>query len=73
MIRRGDWHSQKIRDSLEIAKKVLVINAREHLKLIPLPPDPFETLHGSFNVKKPFKELRKRAERVGENEVKGTR
>jgi len=64
---------KEIRVSLEIARKVLVINAGDHLKLIPLPSDPFQTLHGAFNVRKPFKELRKQAERVGENEVKKER
>jgi len=61
---------KQIRDSLDIAKKVLAINAGDHLKLIPLPSDPFETLHGAFNVRKSFKELREQAERVGESEVK---
>jgi len=64
---------KEVRDSLEIARKVLIINAGDHLKLIPLPSDPFQTLHGAFNVRKPFKELRKRAERLGENEVKEKR
>jgi len=64
---------KEVRDSLEIARKVLIINAGDHLKLIPLPSDPFQTLHGAFNVRKPFKELRKRAERLGENEVKEER
>jgi len=61
---------KEIRDSMEITKKVLVINAGDHIKIIPLPNDPLQTLHGAFNVKKPFKELRKRAEMVAENEVK---
>jgi len=64
---------KEVRDSLEIARKVLVINAGDHLKLIPLPSDPFQTLHGAFNVRKTFKELRKQAEQVGENEVKKER
>jgi len=62
---------KQIRDSLRITKKVLVINAGDHLKLISLPSDPFQTLHGAFNIKKPFKELRKQAEQVGEYEAKG--
>jgi len=64
---------KEIRVSLEIARRVLVINAGDHLKLIPLPSDPFRTLHGAFNVKKPFKELRKQAERVGMDEAKERR
>jgi hypothetical protein len=51
-------------------KKVLIINAGDHLKLIPLPSDPFQTLHGAFNVRKTFKELRRQAERMGENALK---
>jgi AbrB family looped-hinge helix DNA binding protein len=61
---------KEIRESLDIGKKVLVINAGDHLKIIPLPSNPIEVLHGAFNVKKPFKELRKQAELIAENEVK---
>jgi len=59
-----------VRRSLGIVKKVLIINAGDHLKLIPLPSDPFPTLHGAFNVRKTFKELRRQAERMGENALK---
>jgi len=59
-----------VRRSLEIGKKVLVINAGDHLKIIPLPSDPFQTLHGAFNVRKSFKELRKQAELTAETEAK---
>jgi len=48
---------KEIRDSLGIGKKVLIINAGDHLKIIPLPSNPFQILHGAFNKKK-FKELR---------------
>jgi len=64
---------KEIRHSLGIVKKVLIINAGDHLKLIPLPSDPFQILHGAFNVRKTFKELRKQAERVGENALKEKR
>jgi len=64
---------KEIRDSLGIAKKVLVINAGDHMKMIPLPSDPLQTLHGTFNVRKTFKELRKEAERVAEKEAKADR
>lgn len=53
---------KEIRESLNIGRKVLIINAGDHLKIIPLPPDPFQVLHGAFNVNKPFKDLRKQAE-----------
>jgi len=59
-----------VRRSLEIGKKVLVINAGDHLKIIPLPSDPFQTLHGAFNIQKPFKQLRKQAELTAETEAK---
>jgi bifunctional DNA-binding transcriptional regulator/antitoxin component of YhaV-PrlF toxin-antitoxin module len=61
---------KEARDSLQISKKVLVINAGDHLKLIPLPSDPLQILHGAFNTKKPFRELRKQAEQAGRKEVK---
>jgi AbrB family looped-hinge helix DNA binding protein len=61
---------KEIRDSLGIGKKVLIINAGDHLKIIPLPSNPFQILHGAFNIKKPFKELRKQAEFIAKNEAK---
>lgn len=61
---------KEIRQSLDIGKKILIINAGDHLKIIPLPSNPLQILHGAFNVKKPFKELRKQAERVAEKEAK---
>jgi len=61
---------RKTFESLKIGKKVLVINAGDHLKVIPLPSDPFSVLHGAFNVKKSFKELREQAELAAEKEVK---
>jgi len=42
---------KKIREFLDIGKKVLIINAGDHLKIIPLPSDPLRILHGAFNVK----------------------
>lgn len=61
---------KQIRESLDIGKKILIINAGDHLKIIPLPSNPLQILHGAFNVKKPFKELRKQAELTAENETK---
>ena len=61
---------KEIRNSLGIRKKVLIINAGDHLKIIPLPSNPFQILHGAFNIKKPFKELRKQAEFIAKNEAK---
>ncbi|MEM1581092.1 MAG: AbrB/MazE/SpoVT family DNA-binding domain-containing protein [Candidatus Bathyarchaeia archaeon] len=59
---------KEIRESLNFGKKVLIINAGDHLKIIPLPSDPFQILHGAFNIRKPFEELRKRAELLAEGE-----
>jgi len=61
---------KEIRESLDIGKKILVINAGDHLKIIPLPSNPIQVLHGAFNVKKSLKELRKQAELIAENEAK---
>jgi len=64
---------KKIRESFDIGKKVLIINAGDHLKIIPLPSDPLRILHGAFNTKKTFKELRKRAELTAQEEAKNER
>lgn len=60
---------KKVRESLGISGKILVINAGDHLKIIPLPSDPFKTLHGAFNTKKSFKDLRRQAEQLVEKEA----
>lgn len=60
---------KNIRESLNFGKKVLVINVGDHIKIIPLPSNPLKTLHGAFNVRKPFRELRKEAEITAEGEA----
>ncbi|MBO3808265.1 MAG: division/cell wall cluster transcriptional repressor MraZ [Candidatus Brockarchaeota archaeon] len=62
---------KQIRESLGIGKKILVINAGDHIKIIPLPSDPFKILHGAFNTGKPFRDLRKQAELAAEREARG--
>ena len=62
-----------IRKSLDIGKKVLIINAGDHLKIIPLPSNPIQILHGAFNIKKSFKELREQAEILAGNEARSSR
>ncbi|MBA7495484.1 hypothetical protein ES702_06071 [subsurface metagenome] len=64
---------KKTRESLDIGKKVLIINAGDHLKIIPLPSDPLRILHGAFKTKKPFKELRKQAELTAQKEAEKER
>ncbi|MEM4751702.1 MAG: hypothetical protein QXX73_06325 [Desulfurococcaceae archaeon] len=61
---------KRVRVSLGIGKKVLVINAGDHLKIVPMPSDSFKALHGAFNTEKPFKELRKQAELIAEEEAR---
>ena len=51
---------KELRESLNLSRKVLIINAGDHLKMIPLPLDPLKVLHGVFNIEKSFKELRKK-------------
>lgn len=50
------------RRELQLEGKVLVVNAGDHLKLIPIPKDPVESLRGAFSVKKSFRQLREQAE-----------
>lgn len=64
---------KKTRESLNIKKKVLLINAGDHLKIIPLPPDPLQVLHGALNIKKPFESLRRQAELAAQNETQKSR
>jgi AbrB family looped-hinge helix DNA binding protein len=61
---------KKLRGSLGIGEKVLVVNMGDHLKIIPLPSDPFVALEGTLSINKPFKELRKQAELVAEKEAR---
>ena len=61
---------KELRESLKIGRKVLIINMGDHLKIIPLPSDPFNVLHGAFNIKKSFKKLRKQAELIGQKEAR---
>lgn len=61
---------KRVRESLVIGKKVLILNAGDHLKIIPLPPNPLQVLHGALKVGKPFRELRRQAELAAEKEAK---
>jgi AbrB family looped-hinge helix DNA binding protein len=57
---------KKLRKTLGIGEKVLIVNMGGHLQIIPLPSDPFEALEGTLSINKSFKELRKQAELVAE-------
>ena len=61
---------KEIRDQMEMEKRVLVINAGDHVKLIPLPSDPFKVLHGGFKTAKTFRELRREAESLARETFK---
>ncbi len=64
---------KRIRDSLNIGEKILLINAGDHLKIIPLPSNPLQILHGAFNTKKTFRKLREQAEQIAQKEAKKER
>ena len=64
---------KEYRRELGLHGKVLVINARDHLKLIPIPKDPIQALRGAFKTKKSFKQLRKQAEAEAEKEIRARR
>jgi len=61
---------KEYRRELGLHGKVLVINAGDHLKLIPIPKDPIEALRGAFTTKKTFKQLRRQAEAELEKEIR---
>ena len=57
------------RERMGITKRVLVINAGDHLKVIPLPEKPLEALKGIISIPKPFTEMRKEAEELAKKEA----
>ena len=61
---------KEVRDTLGM-KKVLLIKAGDHVKLIPLPSDPFKVLNGALEIKTPFRRLRKKAEGLAVKEASG--
>ncbi|MGP8068842.1 MAG: AbrB/MazE/SpoVT family DNA-binding domain-containing protein [Candidatus Bathyarchaeia archaeon] len=64
---------KEYRRELGLQDKVLLVNAGDHLKLIPIPKDPIAALRGAFTTRKPFKELRKQAEVEAEDAVRSQR
>ena len=61
----------EVRKRLQIGNRVLLINAGDHVKLIPLPTDPFQTLNGALDIDKPFAQLREEAEKAAHREARG--
>lgn len=59
----------EIRRNTRITKKALLVNAGDHIKIIPLPEDPFNELEGAISTKTPFKELRREAEKQAQEEA----
>ena len=60
---------KEIIEKLGLKEKVILVDLGDHIGIYPVPRDPFERLHGSFNTKKTFKELRKKAEEMAIVEV----
>jgi len=58
------------REKMGITKRVLVINAGDHLKVIPLPEKPLKALKGIISIPKPFSEMRKEAEELATKEAR---
>ena len=50
-------------------KKVLILNAGDHLKIIFLPHKSLDDLKGSLIIPKPFTEMRKEAEKLAISEA----
>jgi AbrB family looped-hinge helix DNA binding protein len=59
----------EVRKTLQIGDRVLLINAGDHVKLIPLPADPFKTLNGALDIDTPFNRLREEAEEAAHREA----
>ncbi len=57
------------RERMGITGRVLVINAGDHLKVIPLPDKPLALLEGAIRLEKPFSELRRSAEDLATREA----
>lgn len=51
----------QLRKKMHIEKKLVIIQVGDHIKLIPVPAEPFKTLQGALEIKKTFKQLREEA------------
>ena len=60
----------EIRRSTKITGKALIVNAGDHIKLIPIPENPFSVLEGAVSVKEEFNEIRRRIEKEAQEEYK---
>lgn len=59
---------KEIRTAMSL-EKVVVINAGDHLVLIPVPDDPFKALKGVISSDKSFQDLREEATRLAAEEA----
>jgi AbrB family looped-hinge helix DNA binding protein len=64
---------KSIRKTMGIKDRVLAINAGDHVKIIPLPSNPIQALDGVLELKKPFRELRRKAEALALKEARRPR
>ena len=60
----------EIRRSTNITGKALIVNAGDHIKVIPIPEDPFRVLEGAVSVKEEFTEIRQQAEKEAQEEYR---
>jgi bifunctional DNA-binding transcriptional regulator/antitoxin component of YhaV-PrlF toxin-antitoxin module len=61
---------KEVRKSLKMNGRVLVINAGDHVKLVPIPENLLQVLNGAISIGRPFKELRAEAEQLIEKETR---
>lgn len=59
----------EIRRKVNLSGRVLVMNAGDHVKVIPLPEDPFRVLEGALSIEVPFRDLRERAVEEAQREA----
>jgi AbrB family looped-hinge helix DNA binding protein len=59
----------EIRRRMNLSGSVLVINAGDHIKVLPLPEDPFMVLEGALSLEAPFRDLRARAVEEAQREA----
>ena len=60
---------KELRKILKLGK-VILVNAGDHVKLVPFPETPLQFLNGALNIGKPFNEIREEAERLLEKEAR---
>jgi bifunctional DNA-binding transcriptional regulator/antitoxin component of YhaV-PrlF toxin-antitoxin module len=58
------------RDRMGINKTVLIINAGDHLKIIPIPEKPLESIQGVLSIAESFSESRYKAEELAVKEAR---